>query len=148
MSEFTYRPCASASDALVYLDFMARYAVDKTTAENFHGIASVIRSLTRRLGEQASVLEKSEAGSLSWLDISTAPKDGTEILLAFWQAGVWIVRNGYWDDGNDLPTRAKEDREQMIGWWYFKNCVTQEKLDGVFEPTHWCPMATSPKEPA
>lgn len=146
MSEHVYRPCNNASDALVFLDFMGRYASDRQTAENFQGIARVIRSLTRRLGEQASALEKIEAGSLSWLDISTAPRDGTYILLARWQTGVWIVRNGYWDDGNDLPTEAVEDREESVGWWYFKNCCTQEKLDGIFEPTHWCPMAAEPKE--
>lgn len=146
MSEFVYRPASSADDALVFLDFMSRYSLEKTTADNFRGIASVIRSLSRRLGEQASVLEKVEAGSLAWLDISTAPRDGTEVLLACWQAGVWIVRNGCWDDAQDLPTDAVEDREKTIGWWYFKNCCTQEKLEGIFEPTHWCPMAVPPRE--
>lgn len=146
MSEFVYRPCNNAADALVFLDFMGRYATEQSTAQNFQGIADVIRSLTRRLGEQASILEKSEAGSLSWMDISTAPRDGTEILLARWQAGVWLVRNGFWDDGNDLPTRNIADRDGVIGWWHYKNCCTQEKLDGIFEPTHWCPQATPPKE--
>jgi hypothetical protein len=146
MSGYTYRPCSSADDALVFLDFMGRYATEQSTAQNFQGIASVIRSLTRRLGEQASILEKSEAGTLSWLDISTAPRDGTEILLARWQAGVWLVRNGFWDDGCDLPTSASMERDSVVGWWHYKNCCTQEKLDGIFEPTHWCPMATAPKE--
>lgn len=146
MSDYTYRPCSSVDDALVFLDFMARYATERSTAENFHGIATVLRSLTRRLGEQASILEKVEAGTLSWLDISTAPRDGTEILLARWQAGVWLVRNGFWDDGNDLPTKSTMERDDVIGWWHYKNCCTQEKLDGIFEPTHWCPMALTPKE--
>ncbi len=143
---YTYRPCNNAADALVYLDFMGRYATDRQTGQNFQGIAKVIRSLTQRIGEQASFLEKSEAGSVTWLDISTAPKDGTEILLATWQAGVWIVLNGYYDDGNDLPTTKAIDRETAIGWWYYKNCMTQEKMDDIYEPTHWCPMAAAPKE--
>lgn len=146
MSEHTYRPCGNVADALVFLDFMARYATERSTADNFQGIADVIRSLTQRLGEQASILEKSEAGTLAWLDISTAPKDGTEVLLARWQAGVWLVRNGFWDDGLDLPTHDVSAREGVIGWWHYKNCCTQEKLDGIFEPTHWCPMASKPKE--
>ena len=71
---------------------------------------------------------------MEWQDISTAPKDGTRILLAkivghpshptalWWAAaGHWSIRFDNWNDGVEPA--------------------------GLAGPTHWMPLPT-PKEPS
>ncbi len=72
----------------------------------------------------------------SWQPIRTAPKDGSEVLVGVDIATVWIVRNARWVDGGG---HFEE------GWWTFKHSVTQEKLQGIYAPTHWMPMAEPPE---
>jgi len=69
-----------------------------------------------------------------WKSIETAPKDGTEIIVGFDLATVWIVRSAWYRRVEDNPF---EFDESDVGWWSYKSSVTQEKLDGVYEPTHW-----------
>lgn len=77
-----------------------------------------------------------------WQPIETAPKDGTEILLGVDIATVWIVRNGRWVDADDWVPPAEDG---ISGWWCYTNSVTQELLEGIYEPTHWCPMESPPE---
>lgn len=48
-------------EALVYIDFMATFCSDKTTAMQFRGIAKVIRSLMRRAESATLLQERHEA---------------------------------------------------------------------------------------
>ena len=86
-----------------------------------------------------------------WQDISTAPKDGTEILIyrEGWQEAPrakWGEHDGETDDGEDVifggwflasewHTYGVEDG--FLGW-------NEDVQDGVM-PTHWSPLPASPQ---
>lgn len=61
-----------------------------------------------------------------WQDISTAPKDGTTVLLF---APGWDSPNTGW--------RFTEDAWQ--------DCPYSHRGDGSYEPTHWQPLPAAPK---
>jgi len=84
---------------------------------------------------------------MTWQMIETAPKDGRLLIVGWDSASVWIVRAAWW--------RSPEDVEQMracgsdasaddVGWWSYIHSVTQEKLEGSSEPTHWLAMPPAP----
>lgn len=76
-----------------------------------------------------------------WQPIESAPKkDAVEVLVGVEIAGVWITRGAYWDDGNIWDLQGCKCKEDAIGWWSFENSVSQERLEGIYEPTHWAPM--------
>ncbi len=75
-----------------------------------------------------------------WMPIETAPKDGSEVLLGVEIASVWITRGGFYDDGYMFDVVGSEKPEDVIGWWSYENSVSQERLEGIYEPTHWAPM--------
>jgi hypothetical protein len=88
------------------------------------------------------------AGMNEWHPIETAPKDGTDILVGWWSAGVWFVRNAWWEDGFDINTGAIDPAGE--GWWYpntsvgtYKVCQENNAVDG---PKYWMPMPKEPKE--
>ncbi len=83
-----------------------------------------------------------------WQPIDTAPKDGTDILVGWWSAGVWFVRNAWWDDGFDINIGAIDQTGE--GWWYpntsvgtYKICRENNAVDG---PQYWMPMPKQPPE--
>lgn len=73
-----------------------------------------------------------------WQPIETAPKDGTDILVAFDCATVWIAHIAWYRDGGiENGVKGPDD----IGWWsYTRGSVTQEKLNDYRTPTHWMPL--------
>lgn len=64
---------------------------------------------------------------MKWQDISTAPKDGSEIMV--WKKGWLYPHNGYWD--------ANVGEE---GSW--ENPFTNDCMD---QPTHWMPLPDPPQ---
>lgn len=84
-----------------------------------------------------------------WMDIESAPKDGTEILVWFDFATVPIVhiawyrsKDAYEAEGQYCDFGTLEDWE---GWWtYPEHSVTQKKLDGNYSPTHWMHLPAAP----
>ena len=72
---------------------------------------------------------------MKWLPIETAPRDGTEVIVGFEQATVWIVRSARYVKREDWIDEDEED-----GWWSYSSSITQDKLDGIETPTHWLPM--------
>jgi hypothetical protein len=74
----------------------------------------------------------------AWQPIASAPRDGTDVLVAFEIASVWIVRLARYARGDDwVPSEPGTDD----GWWSYCNSVSQEQLDGIYTPTLWmhCP---------
>lgn len=80
---------------------------------------------------------------MEWQLIATAPRDGTEILVGVDVATVWIVRNARWVSAEQWVPNEIGDTD---GWWAYRSSVSQEKLEGIFEPTHWCPMPEPPSD--
>ena len=79
--------------------------------------------------------------------IETAPKD-RPILVGWWSASVWFVRNAWWDDGFDINISGIDP--DAIGWWYsntsvgtYKVCRENNAVDG---PQYWMEMPEPPKE--
>lgn len=86
----------------------------------------------------AMTLEKNDD---AWKPIETAPKDGTEVFVGVDTASVWIARNARFVRADEWLPGEPGDTD---GWWSYRNSVSQEKLEGIHEPTHWCPMPVPP----
>jgi hypothetical protein len=83
--------------------------------------------------------------SASWLPIETAPRDGTNIIVGFDSASVWIVHVAWWREMEDWMRNDPQWSEEDVGWWsYTKHSVTQEKLEDHRMPTHWMPLPSLP----
>ena len=78
-----------------------------------------------------------------WQDISTAPKDGTKVLLY----GIWAGEI-HWQ--NEEPTidigRWAGGKSGLAGddWW---ELVTGDQYACWMRPTHWMPLPTPPEPP-
>lgn len=79
-----------------------------------------------------------------WLPIETAPRDSTEVLVGVEIATVWITRAASWDDGELWEFQGCKSQEDARGWWSYASSVGQDKLEGMYEPTHWAPMPEGP----
>ncbi len=80
---------------------------------------------------------------MSWQSIETAPRDGTDIIVGFDFASVWIIHVAWYRDGT--PESGAE-KPSDVGWWsYVRHSVTQELLNGFYTPTHWIPLPEVPK---
>jgi len=85
--------------------------------------------------------------------IATAPKDETEVIVAVEIGGEWVLCNARYVPAKNwlpeldplYPWRAEEE-EDTDGWWAVRNSVTQEFLEGCYEPTHWMPMPELPED--
>ena len=77
---------------------------------------------------------------LTWKPISTLPdlfRDGRDVIVGFDIAGTWIVRSAHWDDGSLWDMQGAESEEAARGWYSYRHSVTQDELNGIYEPTHW-----------
>ena len=67
-----------------------------------------------------------------WQPINTAPKDGTEILLAL-------------NDGSVVMSSWVEDACEYIGSsGFFKECDRYGDNPRFYSPTHWMPIPKAP----
>jgi len=82
---------------------------------------------------------------MQWQPIATRPPGDHELIVGVDIATVWIVRSAWWDEGDDWQERGYDDQDQARGWWSYKHSVTQEKLEGIYQPTHW--LMQTPKPP-
>jgi hypothetical protein len=121
------------------------------SASQLHSLRSELATAKERIGE----LEKRQ-----WQDISTAPKDGTKVLLAAIDDGVvFDVVNGYfevldddeedgpWDIRNGEPWCSYEGREAGIYFCYWlpdKELETRTLFSPAFGYTHWMPLPEPP----
>jgi hypothetical protein len=80
---------------------------------------------------------------MEWQPISTAPKDGTEIIGMYVHIETQVVHNVFWMGEDDTDEHGNAD----IGWWTYEyGEVGRLKLDGWMTPTHWMPLPEPPKE--
>jgi len=83
---------------------------------------------------------------LAQCDSGVAPFDGDEYIVGRWHAGVWLTFGAHWSDGEHWEDQKFESRDELRGWWSYRHSVTQEKLEGIYEPTHWFPMPDLPDD--
>jgi len=76
-----------------------------------------------------------------WREISTAPKDGSEMLGYREDAGVMIIR---WMCADDFLTEKElEEWPEESAFkqdWFYADFVAGGRLEGDEEPTHWMPL--------
>lgn len=61
---------------------------------------------------------------MNWQDISTAPKDGTEIIAMYMHIDTQIVHNAFWIG------EGETDDQNDVGWWSYDHSeVSRVKLD-------------------
>ena len=70
----------------------------------------------------------------TWYPISTAPKDGTEILL--WFPKFKCVINGFWD--------TFEENQKLYETWYVPHDFIIPNDPDEY-PTHWMPLPAPPE---
>lgn len=69
------------------------------------------------------------APKTEWQDISTAPKDGTEVLVC----------------GSKRLPYAVAHYDRRDGLWYLETC---SDTVSIYSPTHWQPLPPLPEPPA
>jgi hypothetical protein len=86
-----------------------------------------------------------EAQLVKWRPIETAPKDGTDIIVGFDAASVWVVHVAFWREVTEELMSYTDFTPEDTGWWsYVRGSVTQEQLDGYRMPTHWIELPDVP----
>lgn len=81
-----------------------------------------------------------------WQDISTAPKDGTELPLYRHDAGWFSGFYGTWEHIHTTEREAgriDEDEYFYASWWAFTRDGVM-RLEGEEAPTHWFRLPTPP----
>jgi hypothetical protein len=76
-----------------------------------------------------------------WQPISTAPRDGTHVLIANDTPGSVHPREGYY-----VPVEQRYDNEpKHEGWWRLAGSC-EERVHGR-TPSHWMPLPPPPTPP-
>jgi len=83
-----------------------------------------------------------------WQDISTAPKDGSEILLYREDCGVllgrWISCSDFVVDGDPSAEFCQSDEEWEEPDWFGADFVSGFRITNDGLPTHWMALPTAP----
>lgn len=129
--------------------FMALSVKFKRLAESYgrRGMAARLGAVEERLATYARWLAAAEQErdafrarcEAIWSPIDTAPKDGSEVLLAVrLRAGIsGRLLVGHWMCGG----HCIEDHPAIEAGWYFWNGLM---FDRAAEPTHWMPLPLLP----
>ena len=70
----------------------------------------------------------------NWQPIETAPKDGTDIVLALWEFGKPNTKRTFAIGGFD---ESRDCWSQSIGSGF---------VDELYQPTHWMPLPDPPED--
>lgn len=89
---------------------------------------------------------------IQWQPIETAPRDGTEIILAIKGAGHpshW-VHIGWWNEGDSFPWRFIDTFSLEPNGCCDNESDDRTPVNGAKEEsvTHWMPLPTPPEQPA
>lgn len=87
------------------------------------------------------------ADESGWRPIETAPKDGTEVLVAT----VDWVATASWDAEHEPVSRDEDGNELDYDQWTWEGAWLGDGLNSdespiVYDPTHWMPLPAPPSE--
>ena len=83
----------------------------------------------------------------NWQDISTAPRDGSEVLGWREDCGIMLIRYmAMYDFMTETEIGDCEDESASQNDWWAADFVTGCRLEGTEVPTHWQPLPEPPKE--
>lgn len=105
---------------------------------------------------KAAITAYEAAKGDGWQPIDGALKDGTEYIVGYDFASIWIVHKAWWstgtvqaDDGSVVllwEDQGFDSQEDAAGWWsYTNNSFSQSKLEGTSTPTHFLSCDTQPQ---
>jgi hypothetical protein len=84
--------------------------------------------------------QASTEAAQGWMDIATAPKDGSSILVMYVHIETQVVHAAFWMSEED-----NWDGENPPGWWSYDHSeVSRILLDEWRTPTHWMPLPAAP----
>lgn len=112
-------------------------AEDREMSVHMSLAASAVGQAITEFSNQLDSGRRCSDNEPAWLPIDTAPMDGTEVIVGYEIATVWIARNARFVRADEWTPREPDDTD---GWWSYSNSVTQEQL----HPTHWCRMPKVP----
>jgi len=143
-------PLTAASAVQGAIEALERIRDHPRWPDHMSEVIAVMRAIT---SEAADKLRTQPSAVPGWQDISTAPRDGTKIILA---------RFGFTTDTTGLEIDGKEWRERIFDWkattiyslWWactgswsdkYKNWNDGVDPCGLNKPTHWQPIPAPPK---
>lgn len=115
---------------------------------------SAIRALLADLDEARAALSAAKAGG--WQDISTAPKDGTPVILGYHmdeEYGGFVSQGRWHEEDHDGPDNMGHDAGFMDDQFDFfkrgRSFGNPKYMSQGLQPTHWQPLPAPPaqKEP-
>lgn len=75
-----------------------------------------------------------------WQDISTAPRDGTDVLVMYVHIETQCVFNAFY------ASEEQHWEPENVGWWSYEHSeVSRIKLEGCMEPKYWMPLPKMPE---
>ena len=84
-----------------------------------------------------------------WQDISTGPKDGTEVLGYREDAGIFLMRFCAPADfmtSSEMDDAALTDDDCEREDWFYADFVSGGRVSNDGLPTHWMPLPPAPQE--
>jgi len=138
--------CPFDCDGIVSVDTFDTTPDGKEQSTCVECLGCGIRTTRFKNREDAITFWNTRAPQASeWMDISSAPKDGTEILAYRDNAGVFLVR---WDAPENFMT---EDECVKLGdsaefySWIFADFIQGDRCEGDQTPTHWMSLPAPPR---
>lgn len=119
-------------------EVLRAWAMTRAGASTFYtDLMSCAHWLERQAAEitrlRAELSQETNSSTTEWQPISSAPHDGTDVILAHWLDDIplWVAVSSW------LDLSGKESSQADDGYWH---CEVRE---GV--PTHWMPCPAAPK---
>lgn len=97
------------------------------------------------LGEAEKRWNQRSRRAVPWLGIESAPKDGTAVLLGYFNSfGKWRTLRGRYVPQSEIDHEWEEGDALLEGW--YETSVEAEDVPNHWEtsPTHWTPLPAPP----
>lgn len=81
----------------------------------------------------------------TWQTIDSAPKDGTQIIIAWLDGQCWEQRMVSWDSEHSFKWNDETEESDLVGAWTdhaVESWAYQETFS--YQPSHWMPCPDPP----